>query len=261
VIRRVLLTLTLLAFTAPVAAQSPPAPAPTTQPVKFLPRVQLSMGAEHLSGDDQQFVWDANFGGEFDIVDWGLGRTTFIANYQVVLGEEFKAFDPNQGNYILGLSGSVRLGGVEVTGLFHHESRHLADRPKRTPVDWNMIGARVQKRLTAGRMFVDGHAGIRGVIQKSFVDYTWELDGRLRNDVILRPGFGVLVSLDVQVLGVDGTRSRGTQTGTRAEGGVRIDGGMGALELFLAVERRVDPGPLEFGSANWLMAGFRLVNR
>jgi hypothetical protein len=259
-----------LAVAAPLAAQSPPSPpspppsptpAPTTRTVEFLPRAQFYMGAEHLSGDDPQFIWDANFGGEFDLVDWGTGRAMFIANYQVILGEEFKAFDPNQGNYILGFSGSARVGGVEVTGLFHHESRHLSDRFKRAPVDWNMVGARVQKAMTRGPMSLAAHAGARTVIQKSFVDYTWEVDGRLRNDLILRPGFGVLLSVDVQLLGVDGTRGRGTQTGVRAEGGLRIDGPMGAMELYLAAERRVDPVPLELGTASWLIAGFRLVNR
>jgi hypothetical protein len=263
VIRRAILAGACLAIAAPLAAQSlpTPAPAPSTQPVEFLPRAQFHMGAEHLSGDDPQFVWDANFGGEFDMVDWGAGRAMFVANYQVILGEEFKAFDPNQGNYVLALSGSVRISGVEVTGLLHHESRHLADRPKRTSVDWNMVGVRVQKATTLGPMFLDAHVGARKVIQKSFVDYTWEVDSRVRNDVILRPGVGVLLSVDLQVLGVDGTRGRGTQAGVRAEGGLRVDGRMGALELFLAAERRVDPLQLELGTANWLMAGFRLVNR
>ena len=47
------------------------------------------------------FVWDTNFGGELDVVDYGTGRATFVANYQAILGDEFRHFDPNQGNYIL----------------------------------------------------------------------------------------------------------------------------------------------------------------
>ena len=61
------------------------------------------------SGDDPRYVWDADFGGELDIVDYGAGRVTFEANYQVVLGEEIRSFDPNQGNYILaGLASFAR---------------------------------------------------------------------------------------------------------------------------------------------------------
>ena len=62
---------------------------------------------EHLFSEDPRFVWDANFGGELDMVDYGRGRATFVANYQTILGSEFRAFDPNQGNYILEGSTSV----------------------------------------------------------------------------------------------------------------------------------------------------------
>jgi hypothetical protein len=263
VIRRFAAALAVLAAALPAAAQStasPPSNA-TSQPVEFFPRAAFEMGGDHLSGDDEQFVWDANFRGEVDFVDWGRGRATFLANYQVILGEELKAFDPNQGNYTLALSGSVRLAGMDVSGVFHHESRHLADRFKQTPVDWNMVGARVQRRLTAGALFLDARADVRGVVQKSFVDYSWEADGRLRTDLVARPGVGVLMAIGVQLLGVDGSRDRGTQAGVRAEGGLRFDGRAGAVELFVAAERRVDPSPLAFGTVNWLITGFRLSNR
>jgi hypothetical protein len=42
---------------------------------------------------------------------------------------------------------------------------------------------------------------------------------------------------------------------------VRLTGSGAAVELFLAVERRIDPYPLEFGSATWATAGFRLLSR
>jgi hypothetical protein len=260
---RAIVALAVMAAALPAAAQSTSSPSPNTasERVEFLPRAQFQMGIEHLSGDDEQFVWDGNFGGAIDFVDWGRGRATFVANYQVVMGEEFKAFDPNQGNYILALSGSARLAGLELTGVFHHESRHLADRPKRQPVDWNMVGGRIQKTTTLGAMFLDAQADVRGVVQKSFVDYSWEVDGRIRGDYILRPGVGVLASGRLRWLGVDGSRDRGTQTGARGEVGVRIDGSAGAVELFVAVERRVDPYPLAFGTEQWFTVGFRLLNR
>ena len=66
---------------------------------------------------------------------------------------------------------------------------------------------------------------------------------------------------DIRLLGVDGTRNRGTQTGIRGEGGVRLEGRGAAVELFVAGERRVDPYPLEFGDATWFTAGFRLLSR
>lgn len=247
--------------TSQAAGQSGAAPASGAPAVGFMTRALFHMGAEHLSTDDPQFIWEANFGGEVDFVDWGTGRATFVANYQVILGEEFKAFDPNQGNYILGFSGSARVAGTEISGVFHHESRHLADRPKRTPVDWNMVGGRVERRATLGALFLDAEGQLLRVIQKSTVDYSWEAAGRLRTDLVLRPGIGLLGSVQLRALGVDGSRARGTQTGVRTEGGVRFDGEMGAVELFAGFERRVDPAPLEFGTMDWVTVGFRLMSR
>ena len=108
---------------------------------------------------------------------------------------------------------------------------------------------------------MDAQVQFLKVIQRSYVDYEWEIDGRLRSDLVLRPGVGVLFGGDVRVLGVDGSRGRETQIGGRAEGGVRLDGVMGAVELFVAVERRIDPATLEFGTLNWVAVGFRLLNR
>jgi hypothetical protein len=259
---RAIVALAVVAAAIPAAAQSASSPSSAgSGTVEFLPRAQFYMGIEHLSGDDERFVWDGNFGGGVDILDWGRGRAAFDANYQVIMGEEFKAFDPNQGNYILALSAAARVAGFEVGGVYHHESRHLADRPKRQAVDWNMAGVRVQRKATVGAMFLDAQADVRGVVQKSFVDYSWEMDGRVRGDYILRPGVGVLASARVRVVGVDGSRDRGTQTGARGEAGVRFDGTVGAVELFVAVERRVDPYPLAFGTAKWFTVGFRLLNR
>ncbi len=92
------LALALVAWSAPALAQ----PA-----VQFVPRYDFHMGAEHLSGKDPRYAWDADFGGAMDVLDYGLGRFTFWANYNVVMGEQIRLFDPNQGNYILAGSTSV----------------------------------------------------------------------------------------------------------------------------------------------------------
>jgi hypothetical protein len=60
---------------------------------------------------------------------------------------------------------------------------------------------------------------------------------------------------------VDGSQNRGTQTGVRGEGGVRLEGRAGAVELYVAAERRIDPYPLEFNVDHWIGAGFRLLSR
>jgi hypothetical protein len=184
-----------------------------------------------------------------------------VANYQAILGDEFRHFDPNQGNYILSGSASVRKRGVEVAGVFYHQSRHLADRPNRVAVAWNMMGVRLERSLTTGRARIDGRVDVRGVVAKAFVDYTWEIEGAVRSDVQIRPSVAVLFAGTLRRLGVDDSQNRGDQTGFRGETGVRFDGRRGAMELFLAAEQRIDPSPLQFGTARWVSVGFRLLSR
>ena len=259
--RRCVVALALTAGAVPAAAQ-PPAPPPpqASTAVEFLPRYTFHLAAEHLSSSDRQFVWDTNFGGELDLLDYVAGRATFIANYQAILGEQFRRFDPNQGNYILGGLLSVRPRGFELAAMFHHESRHLSDRIKRQAVDWNMFGARISAARTRGRVQFQGRADLRGVVQKSFVDYRWEVDTDARSRVSVSPMAALFAGGGVRVLGVDGTRGRGTQRGFRGEGGVRLQGRGAAIELFMAGEQRVDPYPLDFSNDRWFSAGFRLLS-
>ena len=225
----------------------------------FLTRYAFHLTAEHISSDDERFTWDANYGGELDVFDYGAGRFTFYANYQVITGDQLRPFDANQGNYILGGRLSARVRGVEVAGVFHHLSRHLSDRPKLQAVDWNRVGVRVGRPFGAGATQVDTHVDIRGVVQHSFVDYRWEIDGGVRARRPVAGHLGLIAAGGVRLLGVDGSQNRGTQAGGRAEAGVRLEGRAAAIELFVAVERRIDPYPLEIGTARWAMMGFRLV--
>ena len=234
---------------------------PPAAHVQLLPRTTFLLSAEHLSYDNLAFVWDMNFGGALDVIDYGTGRATFLANYQAILGDEIRHFDPNQGNYILSGTASLRTRGVEVAGVFYHQSRHLADRDNRVAVAWNMLGARLERSVTNGRARVDGRVDVRGVVAKAFVDYTWEIEGAVRSDVQIRPAVGVLFAGTLRRLGVDDSQNRGNQTGFRGETGVRFEGRRGAMEFFLAAERRIDPSPLQFGTARWVTVGFRLLSR
>jgi hypothetical protein len=226
-----------------------------------MPRAGFHLSAEHLSGDDEGFEWDANFGGDLDVVDYGRGRMQFYANYQVIMGTEFRRFDPNQGNYILGGSLSMRRAGYEISGVFHHESRHLADRPNRVPVAWNMAGGRLSRVYVDGPLRIDARTDIRVSVAKAFVDYNWEIDSGVRSDMQISPHVGALFAGDLRLLGVDGTQNRGDQTGFRLEAGVHFTGGAGAMEFFIAGERRIDPYPLDFGTSTFFTFGFRLLNR
>jgi hypothetical protein len=242
---------------APAAAQTPdPQPA-----IDVLTHSAFHLSAEHLSGDDPRFVWDTNFGGDLDLVDYGKGRVNFLANYEAVLGERFRRFDPEQGNYILAGFASHRFDSYEAGVVFHHESRHLSDRDKRQAVDWNMLGGRVLKSLDSHGVHLESRADLRVAVMKSYVDYTWEFDGGARAAYPLDERVKAFVDGDLQFFGVNGEQDRGTQTGARLEGGLHVTGKGAGAELFISIERRVDPYPLDFTTATWLTAGFRLLNK
>jgi hypothetical protein len=258
---RVVVTLAVIVWALPARAQTGPAPDDSARGVEFLPRTLFHMTAERLSGDDPRLVWDTHFGGELDLVDYLWGRFSFVGDYEAILGEERRAFDPNQGSYILAGAASARARGTEFSAVFHHQSRHLSDRAKEEPVDWNMLGGRVRRRVLVREATLDARADLRGVVQKSFVDYSWELDAAVRSDVMVGAHTGVVAAGGLRLLGVDGSRNRGNQIGYRVEGGIRFTGRAGAIELFVAAERRIDPFPLEIGTAHWASAGFRLLSR
>ena len=265
--RRVTILLLALAVVPSAAAaqniyiQSPPPAAVPPGDVEFLSRFDFAVGLEYLLKDDPRFVWDAQFGGELDMVDYGYGRATFTAVYETMLGSQFRAFDPNQGNYLLEGSLSARRGPLELAGVFHHISRHLSDRPKRFPVDWNMIGGRVRGGTVRGRTDLQGRLDLRGVIEHTFVDYRWELDSEAHAQVALHPRTSAIAGGSFRVLGVDGSRHRGTQYGVRGEAGIRVLGRDAALDLFTAVERRIDPYQLELSTMTWMTLGFRITGR
>jgi hypothetical protein len=135
--RTLCLTVALAAATSTATAQSIQiAPlenvqAPPDNPegdVVWLPNYHFHLNMAHLSNDSPRYSWDANYGGELGIVAVGRTQLSFVANYQAVLGDEFHPFDPNQGNYTIDGVLSTRVQRFYVAGVFHHLSRHLADR-------------------------------------------------------------------------------------------------------------------------------------
>jgi hypothetical protein len=179
-----------------------------------------------------------------------------------VLGSQIRAFDPNQGNYTLEASASVRAGRVEIAGAFHHVSRHLGDRTKVFPIAWNVAGGRIMGRVPVAGATVDITIGGGHLVQRSSVDYTWtgNLDLLIRRPINER--VGVFARGTGEMFGIDPTLStRDRQMGGKAEAGLRINGRSGALELFAGYERRIDASidPVDGQAHEWALAGFRLV--
>jgi hypothetical protein len=99
-------------------------------------------------------------------------------------------------------------------------------------------------------------------VARAWVDYTWL--GHV--DVVLRrpisPAVGVYGRGFGETYGVDRTiANRGQQSGGRLEGGVRLTGQAGAVELFAGFERVIDADPLDRTPHQWAFAGFRLMGK
>ena len=220
------------------------------------------MSAAALASDDPRFSWDIYFGGDVDVLDYVVGRTSTIIDYQTVLGSEFRAFDPNQANYILEVSSSYRIGKTEVAGMFHHVSRHLSDRPKRFAIAWNILGARVLRPLTFGKVSIDIDVDAGWATQHANVDYAWTANADLAIRRQVSPRVGLFARGSGHLIGVhSGPTSRHTQSGGAAEAGVRLDGKAGGAEFFAGFENRIDADPLDFTAQRWFMVGFRLLRR
>ena len=260
------------AFAAPAAAQQlQPVVAPAPPAPEFLTRYDFHMSVTSLMTSsptpapavpDERFSWDTHFGGSFDIADFVVARLGVVVDYQAVLGSEYRNFDPNQANYALEGFISARVGGMEVAGIFHHESRHLSDRPKPFAVAYNEVGGRVMGHRTLGATTVDVDLEGGRAVQHSYVDYTWLGEGHVLLRHPLNTRVGLFAHGSGQVFAVDETVvRRGAQAGGLVEAGVRLTGRAGALEIFAGYERRVDADPLDRLPQRWGLAGFRLLSR
>jgi hypothetical protein len=260
--------LILVLSTRTAAQQQLYVPAPPGP--EFFSRYDFHMSVESLSPPkdtpaqqaDERFSWDTHFGGSFDVLDVGFARAGAVVDYEAVEGSELRPFDPNQGNYTLEAFVSARVEHTEIGAIFHHISRHLSDRPKRDAIAWNELGTRVLHRFDASAATVDVDLEGGYAVQHSFVDYTWlgELNVLVRHAV--SPRIGIFGHGRAQMMAVNETvAGRGTQTGALIEGGVRLGGRGGIMELYLGYENRVDAYPLDRVPQHWGLAGLRLVSR
>jgi hypothetical protein len=259
-IRQLLAGISITLFCASaVSAQQPLATAPSSP--QFLPRYDFHLSAAALANRDPRFSWDTHFGGEIDVVDYVYGRTSATINYEAILGNEFRAFDPNQGNYTLEIATSYRLRGTEVAATFNHVSRHLSDRPKRFPIAWNTLGVRVLRQETIRNAVVDFVADVGGTTERVNVDYEWAANAGVKVRRQVHRGVGVFAAGSGHLMAVSPERARHTQTGGEIEGGIRLLGEGGVAEFFVGFERRFDAHQIDFQAQRWFMVGFRLLRR
>jgi hypothetical protein len=267
----VLASLSLFAAAGTAGAQQQPVATPAPDKPEFLSRFDFHMTIDRLMRSqtaqeqlvDRRFSWDMHYGGEFDLVDYVRGRATITADYQAVLGNEFRPFDPNQANYALEAALSARASDrTEIAGFFHHVSRHISDRPKPFAVAFNLLGARFLHHGERGKTTFDVTLDGSGVVARSFVDYLGITGGQFQVRHPFNAHTGMFLHAEGQLILVDKDQlGRSQQAGARVEAGIRLNGRGGVMELFAGYETRPDAHPLERISQRWGLVGLRLLSR
>ena len=98
------------------------------------------------------------------------------------------------------------------------------------------------------------------MIESSEVDYEQEFNGFVRILRSLGERVSLLGEIDGAAVLVDQAMfGRTPQYGGRLEGGIRINGGAGAVELLLGRERRIDPDIFAKTPIRWTRFVFRFV--
>jgi hypothetical protein len=259
---RPLLAACLLALGAPAAALAQAGPAPATPPATptFLSRSAFLVGFAHLTSDDPRFVWDARVSADVDVLDYGRGRINFWGTYEGLLGSERRLLDLNHENFVVEGSASYRIQASELSLAFHHVSRHLSDRANPDVVAWNTLTFRAAHTMTARGTRYHGFLEASRVLQHTYVDYAWTslLQVDLERPINARTSFVAIGT--GQLVGIDPSRStRDRQCGARAEAGIQFSGRTGAVEFYVAYERRIDAYPLARQRARWFEVGFKLM--
>ena len=228
----------------------------------FLSRFAYHLAIEPLSGDDPQFQWDADFGGEFDIVGGPRGRVAAAFNYEAILGEQLQPFDPNQGNYAIELVGGPRWGRLEAAVVFHHTSRHLGDRAKDFGIAWNLLGAQATWTAAGARDTWQLEARATTIVMKDAVDYGGEDSAHGLYVRHWRPRLAVVGRASGVVRTIDaGVSRRGAQAGARGEVALRIRGGGADVEIHAGVERRIEAAIFQPRPVTWALLGLRVLSR
>ena len=248
-----------LLATVPALAQAPRAITPAPERWGLFTNYNVHIGIETVSGDDPRFQFDMDAGGDLDIWDYVRGRVNTAFNYEAILGEEYQPFDPNQGNYSIEISSSVRVGATEVAGVYHHTSRHLGDRPKVFGIGWNLLGVQVAHARTSSVSDWQVRARAARTTVNWFVDYAAEFTGDARYRRVLTPHVAVVGRASGILRTIDRRLSaRASQRGGRLEGAVRFIGRGAGMEFYTGVEQRIEADAIEARPTRWAFLGFRV---
>ena len=260
-----ILTLCIVARSPRVHAQTSSADSTARQTpatLGFLTSYRFHVNALRRVASDDNFVWDADFGGDIDVVDLKDIRSNLLLNFESIVGQQIRAIDPNQGNYTFDISVWWRslIPDAELGVTLHHVSRHLFDRDKRFAIAWNMLGFQYTSPLQIRSWDVDIGYRLLKTFNRSFVDYTAEVGGSVQALRVVHPRVSLVLGGELTLVSVDKAQyGRDRQVGGRFEVAARFPGGDAVGEVFIGWERRIDADPLNLAATTFTMLGFRFL--
>jgi hypothetical protein len=242
---------------APAAAQAdgPPADAWPT----FLTRAVFSAAGDFVHSAERDLPLQVSFRGDVDLVDLRGVRVPFDFAFDVAFNDQF---NPRFADYSFRFAPTVPVGGVELSALFAHTSRHLHDALRPGSISWNGFGGRVAARGGGGRWHWAGRldSSYYPESRRRYVDYQWDIAESSRVAYRLSPRWAYYGDATIRRVECDPTvAGRDSAWGARVEGGLLLGYGGGVGEVYVAWDRRVDPVPTSYTVAHFVIVGGRLV--
>jgi hypothetical protein len=229
--------------------------------LELVPEMDLHIEFSRYAPTDRDFVWDSWLGGRATLLRVGPTSVFIVGDVETILGRELRTFDANQSNYVLEGGITRDHGPWSFSGAFHHVSRHLIDRPKSASVDWNMLGLRAERRLSAGteqrgRVTL----GVAREIGRTFVRYVWEFRAAADYDLLKADPGALYGRVTLRAITEEKTleNTRGGFLDALIEGGWRVRRTNRMFHLFLAYEHRNDVYLLTHESRDRALFGFRV---
>jgi len=173
---------------------------------------------------------------------------------RALLGDEFRLFDPNQGNYTLEANASGTHREDRGGGDLPSRVAHLSDRPKTFAIAWNCSAPPAAPRSSsaARRSISISKAGGSSALVRDYSGSASCTRSYASRSTRTSPSSGASSA-------VGGRQRRSSRRSTQRGGfleAASAEGRAGVLELFAGVERRVDADQRDRLPQQWALAGF-----
>jgi hypothetical protein len=214
----------------------------SSRAAQLLPELSVHLEAARYAPSERDFQWTGWIGAGATLVR-AAGAAAYVSgDAETLLGDERRPFEANQVNYHLEAGVRRPFGRLELTGFYHHVSRHAVDREKPEAVDWNMLGLRAELAFPP-RAPLPGRAwlSVARATLASRVGYRWELAAAVEGEWLERAWGRGYLRAGARLLTVDPASelARDGFVDGLLEAGLRFRRA-GDLDVYAAFERRND---------------------